>query len=66
MDKQCMADEPALSLQALAKRLNVSEKTVRRIVETGKLRAHRIGRQIRVFEADFQNFLSERANREAA
>jgi excisionase family DNA binding protein len=61
-----MADEPALSLQALAKRLNVSEKTVRRIVETGKLRAHRIGRQIRVFEADFQNFLSERANREAA
>ena len=61
-----MADEPALSLQALAKRLNVSEKTVRRLVETCKLRAHRIGRQIRVFEADFQNFLAERANRKAA
>ena len=61
-----MAENQAFSLQTLAKRLNVSEKTVRRIVDAGALKTHRIGRQIRVFEVDFQNFLAQRASREAA
>jgi excisionase family DNA binding protein len=42
------------SVSRLAKRLNVSTRTARRIIEDGALKAHRIGRQWRVFEEDLQ------------
>jgi len=45
------------SIPTVAKRLDVSEKSVRRYIERGELPAYRIGGQIRIGEADLQNFL---------
>jgi excisionase family DNA binding protein len=42
--------ERFLSIAAVAVRLGVSEKTVRRMIKRGGLRAHRVGRLIRVAE----------------
>jgi len=52
-------DQPSTlhSIPAVAKRLGVSEKSVRRYIERGELRAYRIGGQIRIGEEDLQNFL---------
>ena len=46
-----------LSVASVADRLEVSAKTVRRWIETGKLRIHRLGRCIRISEADLQDFI---------
>jgi excisionase family DNA binding protein len=51
---------PLLDIPAVARRLDVCEKTVRRFIARGELRAHRIGRQIRVSEEDFLRFLDAR------
>ena len=50
MTKQRQADLPAwVSIKATATYLSMSEKSVRRLIATGKLKAHRIGpRLIRV------------------
>jgi excisionase family DNA binding protein len=45
------------SILTVAQRLDVSEKSVRRYIERGELAAYRIGGQIRIGEADLQNFL---------
>lgn len=45
-----MNDEPLVTLQAAAEYLNVSTRTVRRLVATGDLDCRRVGRQLR-FEA---------------
>jgi excisionase family DNA binding protein len=47
-----------LSIAAVALRLDVSEKTVRRLVQDGRLPHLRIGRQIRIMEIDLTNFLA--------
>jgi excisionase family DNA binding protein len=52
----------AISVSRLAKRLDVSTRTARRIIEDGDLKAHRIGRQWRVFEPDLQDYLARQAN----
>jgi excisionase family DNA binding protein len=52
----------AFSITRIAQRLDVSERTARRIVEIGELKAHRIGRQWRVFETDLQDYLARNAN----
>jgi excisionase family DNA binding protein len=57
-------NQPAISIQGLAKRLGVSVRTARRLIRAGALRAHRIGRQWRVFEADLQDYLAGQANRQ--
>jgi excisionase family DNA binding protein len=44
-------------IPAIARHLKVCEKTVRRLIASKKLRAHRIGRQFRVSEEDFITFL---------
>ena len=44
--------EPFLSISEVAKRLGVSEKTVRRKIASGELPAHRVGKLIRVGERD--------------
>ena len=49
-----------LKIKEVAKRLNVSHDVVNRLVNTGKLRAHRItGKVIRVSEADLAEFLED-------
>lgn len=55
-------NEEAFSITRMARRLDVSERTARRIIEIGQLKAHRIGRQWRVFEADLQDYLARNAN----
>jgi excisionase family DNA binding protein len=42
----------------VASKLGYSEKTIRRWIEAGRLRAHRIGHQWRIAEADLQDFLN--------
>ena len=56
-------NQPAISIQRLAQRLNVSVRTARRLIHAGELKAHRIGRQWRVFEADIQDYLDRKTNR---
>lgn len=48
-----------LTVAMVADRLAVSPKTVRRWVEAGELRSHRLGRAVRIGEADLQQFLEE-------
>ena len=45
-------------MRATADRLQVAEKTVRRLIAAGTLPAHRIGRRVRVSEDDLLVFLS--------
>jgi excisionase family DNA binding protein len=58
-----MSDQ-ALSVGRIAELLNVSARTARRIIEARELKAHRIGRQWRVFETDFNDYLTRQANRQ--
>ena len=49
-----------LSISAVAKRLDVSIKTVRRLVDDKSIAIHRIGRQIRISEADLAAYVQSR------
>ena len=46
-----------LSVDAVAERLDLSTKTVRRMIERGDLLIHRIGRRVLVAEDDLDAFL---------
>jgi excisionase family DNA binding protein len=60
-------DNQALTVSRVAKRLDTSNRTVLRIIESGQLIAHRIGRrQWRIFEPDLQEYLARQSNRKAA
>ncbi|MBZ5611455.1 MAG: helix-turn-helix domain-containing protein [Acidobacteriia bacterium] len=54
--------EQVFSVGRIAKRLKVSPRTARRLVETGELKAYRIRKQWRIFEPDFQDYLARQAN----
>ena len=47
-----VSDEKCLSVRQAAARLNVSEKKIRRMIEAGELRAHRLGKLFRIREPD--------------
>jgi excisionase family DNA binding protein len=49
-----------LNVDDVATQLDISLKTVRRMIANGELRVHRIGRSIRISEAEFQSFISTR------
>jgi excisionase family DNA binding protein len=49
-----------LDVDAVADRLDVSSKTVRRHIDRGDLAVHRIGRLLRVSEEDLANFVAGR------
>lgn len=51
---------PLLDLDAVAKRLGVSIKTVRRIIDRGELPVHRVGRLLRISEADLAEYVVAR------
>jgi excisionase family DNA binding protein len=59
-DKAAQSQEqPALhSIQAVALRLDVSEKSVRRYIKRGLLRAYKIGGQIRIADEDLMALLA--------
>ena len=49
-----------LTLRQVADILAVSDKTVRRLIERGDLPRHKVGRQIRISERDFRDFVTLR------
>jgi excisionase family DNA binding protein len=49
--------EPLRTIEELATTLVVSPLTVRRLVERGDLTAVRVGRQLRVAQRDFEDYL---------
>jgi len=51
--------ERFLSVAEVAVRLDVSPKTVRRMIDRGDLRAHRIGRLVRVGERSLADYLGK-------
>lgn len=54
------AEERFLSLEDVAERLQVSDRTVRRWVKDGKLAAYKPGREWRIRPSDLENFLESR------
>jgi excisionase family DNA binding protein len=51
------------SIDAVAELLGVSTKTVRRWIAAGDLPVHRLGRQLRISEADLAAFIALRRHR---
>jgi excisionase family DNA binding protein len=49
-----------LSVREVASRFGVSGKTISRWIHAGDLRAHRLGRQIRISEEDLRSFVAAR------
>lgn len=52
----------ALSVIQVARRLDVSESTVRLLIKAAELKAHRVRRTVRVFETDLQRYLDRNTN----
>jgi excisionase family DNA binding protein len=50
---------PMLTVADAAVLLSVSSKTVRRLIERGALSAHRIGRGLRITEANLRDYLRD-------
>ena len=57
---QRMPSPKLLDTGAVAQRLNVSCKTVRRLIARHELPVHRIGRLLRVSEIDLDNYIASR------
>jgi excisionase family DNA binding protein len=57
--KSLLRDRNLLSVVVVAERLDVSTKTVRRLIASGNLRAHHVGRQVRVSEEDLALYLAD-------
>ena len=52
-----MADQLFLTVKDVTQRLQLSEKTVRRLIDAGELPVNRIRRTIRIAEKDLNQFL---------
>jgi excisionase family DNA binding protein len=55
--------EPLRTVAEAAKILNVSEKTVRRLIKAGDLRAIRIGGLLRIDQADLEDLIRDHRSR---
>lgn len=53
------------NVRELAKYLDVSERTVERLIASGKLKAVRIGRLLRISDDDLQEFLRRNSLRKS-
>jgi excisionase family DNA binding protein len=51
---------PLMDIPAVARRLDISDKTVRRFIDRGELHAFRIGRLLRISEEEYLRFLAAR------
>lgn len=52
--------KPFFSVSEIAQALGVSEKTVRRRIDLGEIAVHRIGRQLRISQDDYQAYVAKR------
>jgi excisionase family DNA binding protein len=48
-----------LSAESIATELGLSVRTVRRLIETGELRAHRFGRAVRISQEDLNVYIAK-------
>ena len=48
-----------LTVPKAAVQLGVSPRTVGRLIESGKLKAHRVGRQRRIYQDNLDKYLEE-------
>lgn len=46
-----------LSVKEIAESLRISDRTVRNLIETGQIKAYKVGNQFRIKEEDFQLYL---------
>ena len=56
-------EEPFYSVASLAKKLALSERTIRDVLKRGELPCYRIGAQLRVDPADLKRWLEARRER---
>lgn len=56
---------PPISPEALAERLSISNRAARRMVQSGEIKAFRIGRLWRVEEEDYESYVAELKKRAA-
>ncbi len=54
-----MEQEVMLSVQEVAKMLNVSKQSIYRLIEDKRLPAYRIGNILRIKKSDVEKFLAE-------
>jgi excisionase family DNA binding protein len=59
-----LAEPPLLSLAEVARRLSISTRTVRRLIDAGYLEALRVGGQIRVEPAALDAYIAVYARRQ--
>jgi len=52
--------DPMLSIATIAKRLSVSERTVRRWIENGDIPAYKFNAAVRIKERDLTAFIEQR------
>ena len=55
-----MTEATLLTVREVAERLRASERTVRRAIAAAELAVHRIGRSVRISEADLGAYLAAR------
>jgi excisionase family DNA binding protein len=58
MNNSTAKTSPMLTLKVVAKRLEISERHARRLIWSGAIPHHRIGRAIRILDADLQEYLA--------
>ena len=60
------AERPFYTIRALAQRLSVSDRKIRKLLEHGELRSYRVGRAVRIAPEDVDRYLAERCEDRAA
>jgi excisionase family DNA binding protein len=53
-------DRPLLNVCKAARRVSVSEKTIRRLIRGGELPALKVGKSLRIDPAELERWLGER------
>lgn len=64
-NKPASPDLPFYTIKQVAEHLQLSDKSIRRMIKAGELVAHKIGAQYRVSKADFDVFLRLRRGLQA-
>jgi len=59
-NKPTLAGETFYTIFEVSEGLDVSDRTVRNWIKSGELSAYRVGRQWRISDKDFKQFLRER------
>lgn len=57
-----METVPFFTPKQLMERLNVSERTVRKLLARGAIPSYKVGSSVRVDPADFEQYLKEQRN----